>query len=74
MSIWETSRIRPAVRFSEAKGLLPKNRAENKTHFVRRFDSLRETAENWAFALMVTGLADAEAAEAAENAPAQAAE
>ena len=39
-----------------------------------RFDSLKERAEEWAFALMTVGLADAEAAEATSAAEAAAAE
>lgn len=37
-----------------------------------RFDALRETAQNWAFALMTVGLADAEVAELAAEAGAEA--
>ena len=36
-----------------------------------RFDALKERAEEWAFALMTVGLADAEAAEAAQQAAAE---
>jgi oligopeptidase B len=63
VTYWEpakwTARLR-ATRTDDGLTLMRTNMGAGHGGASGRFDSLRETAENWAFALMVTGLADTE--------------
>jgi oligopeptidase B len=66
VTYWEpakwTARLR-ATRADNGLTLMRTNMGAGHGGASGRFDSLRETAENWAFALMTVGLADAEVAE-----------
>lgn len=63
VTYWEpakwTARLR-ATRTDDGLTLMRTNMGAGHGGASGRFDSLRETAENWAFALMVAGLADTE--------------
>ncbi|WP_233347692.1 S9 family peptidase [Hyphobacterium indicum] len=64
VTYWEpakwAARLR-ATRVDDGLTLMRTNMGAGHGGASGRFDSLRETAENWAFALMTVGLADAEA-------------
>ena len=66
VTYWEpakwVARLR-ATRTDEGLTLMRTNMGAGHGGASGRFDALRETAQNWAFALMTVGLADAEAAE-----------
>ena len=68
VTYWEpakwTARLR-ATRTDDGLTLMRTNMGAGHGGASGRFDSLRETAENWAFALMTVGLADAEVTEMA---------
>ncbi|MEE2527024.1 S9 family peptidase [Hyphobacterium sp. HN65] len=68
VTYWEpakwTARLR-ATRSDNGLTLMRTNMGAGHGGASGRFDSLRETAENWAFALMTVGLADEEVAELA---------
>jgi oligopeptidase B len=67
VTYWEpakwSARLR-ATRSDDGLTLLRTNMGAGHGGASGRFDSLRETAGNWAFALMTVGLADSEATEA----------
>ena len=71
VTYWEpakwVARLR-ATRTDDGLTLLRTNMGAGHGGASGRFDSLRETAQNWAFALMTVGLADAEVAAIAAEA------
>ena len=75
VTYWEPAkwiaRLR-ATRTDDGLTLMRTNMGAGHGGASGRFDSLRERAEEFAFALMVAGLADAEAAEATAAASATA--